>query len=146
MNIKERIVFAYDKVRNYIPQHKWILGGSAAMLLQGIDLGRTPHDINLLIANDTTNEYLKYKRLFNFARHDYGLKLDFLICGDSDNNEFVSMDLCGVNGILMETPQAVIRAKEYYIGNSISERAISKHTHDIEIIKSKIGEWTSRNA
>ena len=80
MDIKERILLAYDKVRRYAPQHKWVLCGSAAMLLQGIDLGRTPHDVDLYIANDKTNEYLKYKRFFNFAHHDYGLKLDCLLC------------------------------------------------------------------
>ena len=140
MDIKKRIVSAYDKIRKCFPQHKWILSGSAAMLLQGIDFGRTPHDIDLLIANDTTNEYLNYKWLFNFLRHDYGLKLDFLHCVHPDSNEFISMDLYGVNDILMNTPQAVIKAKEYYIGNSTNENSIEKHKHDIETRKSKIGQ------
>ena len=116
------------------------------MLLQGIDFGRTPHDIDLFIANDRANEYLKYKRLFNFVRHDYGLKLDFLCCVLPDNNEFVSMNIYGVSDILMNTPKDVIKAKEYLIGKLKHENTIIKHTHDIEIIKSKIGEWTSRNA
>ena len=146
MDIKERILLAYDKIRRYAPQHKWVLCGSASMLLQGIEFGRPLHDIDVYIANDRTNEYLKYKRLFNFTRHDYGLKLDVLYCFYPDKNDFCVMDFGDIKDVIMTFPQDEIKTKERYISITKYEEKIKKHTHDIEIIKSKIGEWTSRNA
>jgi hypothetical protein len=56
------------------------------------------------------------------------------------------MDFGDIKDVVMTFPQDEIKTKERYISITKYEEKIKKHTHDIEIIKSKIGEWKSRNA
>ena len=62
--LDKRICNAIKRLDEYFGKHKYIICGSVGLYIQGVDLGRVPHDLDLIIPDRPLQTLI---RLFRIA-------------------------------------------------------------------------------
>ena len=69
-----RICNAIKRLNDYFGEQKYIICGSVGLYIQGIDLGREPHDFDIFIPGESRK---RFQRLWDIAYSASGFMLDF---------------------------------------------------------------------
>ena len=141
MDLTERENQMLEVVQDFINRNRYHnvrIGGSLALKLQGVDLGREPHDIDL-IANVRANELsapdiwncVSDKRLSQlestpFKDIFYGFDIDVI------ESDYYGENTVEIDGFPVDSIENVLKAKVSYICNSMTfDDVKTKHKNDI---------------
>lgn len=131
-DLDSRICIAIDKLDQKFGQLGYIICGSVALYIQGIDLGREPHDFDIIIPN--TNEE-NYKRYFNLVR-DSGFILDFPFKPLNGKEEISKFSFNG-KYVNCQTIKSILQCKEIIVQKNLYYNdGFKKQQKDIEKLKS----------
>ena len=126
----------YKILSKRFPELTLAVSGTYALQLQGIDLKREPHDLDLMIVHSYNTKVLeKYRRFFRFLYKYNGPYIDWIEeKWDTNDDDYVTID-----GILCSTVDGVIRAKHLLIDSGrLSEEKVEKHLNDIAEIERQL--------
>lgn len=135
--LDNRICNAIKRLNEYFGERKYVICGSVALYIQGIDLGRTPHDFDIFIPNKQRKYFL---RLFRMIVTQSGWILDFPkrpLEGQEVIEDFEFHNLkvkCQTVKSIMECKQAIVKDRDL----SYNDKYYVKQQHDIEKIKLKL--------
>lgn len=135
--LDKRICNAIKRLDEYFGKHKYIICGSVGLYIQGIDLGREPHDFDIFIPNRRREYLLRLFRLI-IAQSDW--ILDFPkrpLEGQEVINDFKFHGLnvkCQTIESIMECKQAIVKNRDL----SYDDKYYNKQQQDIEKIKLKL--------
>lgn len=132
--LDKRICNAIKRLDEYFGKHKYIICGSVALYIQGIDLGREPHDFDIFIPNKRREPLL---RLFRLIIAQSNWILDFPkrpLEGKEVINDLVFHGLnikCQSVKSIMDCKYAIINDRDL----SYNDGYYDKQKQDIEKIK-----------
>lgn len=132
-----RICNAIKRLNEYFGERKYVICGSIALYIQGIDLERIPHDFDIFIPNKHRKYFLRLFRLI-ITQSDW--ILDFPerpLEGQEvvDDFEFYGLKIkCQTIESIMECKQAIVENRDL----SYNEKYYVKQQQDIEKIKLKL--------
>ena len=132
----------YDILSKRFPEVTLAVGGTYALQLQGIDLKREPHDLDIVVVKSYgTNILDRYRRFFRFLYKYEGPYIDWMGEGWQTSDDDFNL----VDGVLCFTPRAIIKAKQILIDSGrLSEEKVEKHRNDIIEIEKQLNKdnWT----
>lgn len=130
--LDERICNAIKRLDEYFGQHNYIICGSVGLYIQGIDLGRVPHDIDLIILNKSR---IGLFRLFNIVKKRSGFILDFPKRPLENQEQITTVVFNGLS-VNVQTKSQILRCKEMIVENHLYyDNGLEKQKKDIEKIK-----------
>lgn len=135
--LDKKIYNAIKRLDWYFGQHKYIICGSVGLYMQGIDLGREPHDLDLIIPG---KKRFGLFRLFNIVKKRSGFILDFPLRPLEDNEEVKVIDFNGLT-VKVQTKEDILKCKEIIVEKHLYyDNGMEKQKQDIEKIKNIIYE------
>ena len=134
----------YDILVKRFPELTLAVGGTYALQLQGIELKRKPHDIDLMIVHSCGTSILeKYRRFFRFLYKYDGPYIDWMEeKWETNDNDYILVD-----GVLCFTIENIIKGKQFLIDSGkLKDEAIEKHKKDIIEIERQLKEKEENNS
>ena len=135
--LDKRICNAIKRLNDYFGECRYVICGSIGLYIQGIDLGRIPHDFDIFIPNKRRESLLRLFRLI-ITQSDW--ILDFPkrpLEGKEIIKDFEFHGLkvkCQTVESIMECKEAIVRDRNL----SYNEGYYDKQKQDIEKIKIKL--------
>lgn len=119
----------YNILVKRFPELTLAVSGTHALQLQGINLKREPHDLDLMIVHSYNTKVLeKYRRFFRFLYKYEGPYIDWM----EEKWETSDEDFITIDGILCSTVEGIIKAKQILIDSGrLSDDKMEKHRNDI---------------
>lgn len=133
--LDQRIYNAIKRLDEYFGQHKYIICGSVALYMQGIDLGRELHDLDLIIPDRPLQTLI---RLFRIAYKQSGFILDFPKRPLEGKEEIIIIDFNGLS-VKVQTKEDILKCKRIIVKNHLYyDKGEMKQKQDIEKLKNII--------
>ena len=135
--LDERICKAINRLDWYFGQFNQIICGSVGLYIQGIDLKRNFHDLDILVPGVNRKSLL---RLWRLIWVQSGFKLDFPEIIESEQKqmperEIIEMDFYNLK-IKIQEKNDILRYKKVVADKQLwSDLSNKKHKQDIEKIK-----------
>lgn len=131
--LDKRICAAIERLDQKFGPLTYVICGSIGLYIQGVDLGRDFHDIDIFIPGKKRELYLRFFRL---VYNQSGFKLDFLKRYFEDEEIIVETDFYG-HKILVQEKTDILLAKEKIVEQHlyVERNNLYKQRNDIEKIK-----------
>lgn len=138
--LDKRICNAIKRLNDYFGEQKYIICGSVGLYIQGIDLGREPHDLDIIIPNNRDQGLLK--RLFRIAYKSSGFILDFPIRPLQGNEEIIIVKFNGLT-VNVQEKHNILLCKQIIVNNHLfASKSEEKQKQDILKIKLTLNNGT----
>ena len=133
--LDERICNAIKRLDEYFGKHKYIICGSVGLYIQGVDIGREPHDLDLIILDRPIRSLI---RLFRIAYKQSGFILDFPIRPLEGNESIITIEFQGYS-VRVQTKEDILKCKKLIVKNHLYyDKGEMKQKQDIEKLKNII--------
>lgn len=131
--LDERICKAIDKLDKLFGNLNYVICGSISLYIQGIDLGRIPHDFDIFIPKEKNRHRLM--KYFHSIYIRSGFVLDFPFRPLEGKEEVIEIIFFGKT-IKCQTPKNILECKEYIVQNHLYyDKGEKKQQDDIEKLK-----------
>ena len=131
--LDNRICNAIKRLNWYFGEKNYVICGSVALYIQGVDLGRVPHDFDIFIPDKNRELFL---RLFRLIIGQTEWLLDFPRRPLEGKEIIGDFEFQGLN-VKCQTAASILECKKLFISDkslSANEDFYNKQTQDIEKI------------
>ena len=130
--LDERVYNAIKRLDEYFGKHKYVICGSVGLYIQGIYLGREPHDLDLIILDKPLQAV---KRLFRIAYKQSGFMLDFPKRPLEGNECIITAEFQGLS-VRVQSKEDILKCKQIIVKNHLYyDKGEMKQKQDIEKLK-----------
>lgn len=127
-----RICNAIKRLDEYFGKYKYVICGSVGLYLQGIDLGREPHDFDLFIPGESRK---RFQRLWDIAYSASGFMLDFPFRPLEGKEEILNITFHGLD-VKVQSKANIIQCKNIIVDKHLYyDKGEKKQKQDIEKLK-----------
>lgn len=127
-----RICNAIKRLDEYFGKYEYVICGSVGLYLQGIDLGREPHDLDLIIPDKPRERFL---RLWDIVYSSSEFKLDFPIRPLEGKEEILKINFHGLD-VKVQSKANIIQCKNIIVDKHLYyDNGEKKQKQDIEKLK-----------
>lgn len=137
LELDSRICNAIKRLNDYFGERNYVICGSIALYIQGLDLGRVPHDFDIFIPNKHRKYFLRLFRLI-IAQSDW--LLDFPERPLEGQEVIGDFEFHGLK-VKCQTVESILECKQAILADrnlSYSDKYYNKQQQDIEKIKLKL--------